>query len=57
MTNYLKNITSSSSRFDGSKVLGENSGGDDVKWPWEEETPLWSLIRKGTSMVAGFLLE
>jgi len=33
MTNFLKNITSLLFRFDKSKVLGENSGGDDVKGP------------------------
>jgi len=33
MTNFLKNITSSLSRFDRSKVPGENSGRDDVKGP------------------------
>jgi hypothetical protein len=33
MINSLKNITSSLSRFDRSKVLGENNGGDDVRGP------------------------
>jgi hypothetical protein len=35
VTNFLKNITSSSSssRFDRLEVLVENSGGDDVREP------------------------
>jgi hypothetical protein len=33
VTNFLKNITSSSSRFDRLKVPTENSGGDDVRKP------------------------
>jgi hypothetical protein len=33
MTNSLKNITSSLSRFDGSKVPRKISGEDDVKGP------------------------
>jgi len=41
VTNFLKNITSSSSssRFDRLKVLVENSGGDDVREPSEEVAP------------------
>jgi hypothetical protein len=31
--NFLKNITSSSFRFDGSKVPRENNGRDDIKRP------------------------
>jgi hypothetical protein len=33
MTNFLKNITSSSSKFDGLEIPGENSEGDDIKGP------------------------
>jgi hypothetical protein len=33
VTNFLKNITSSSFRFDELKISTENSGGDDVREP------------------------
>ncbi len=43
-----KDITSPSwSPFEGLKLYGENKGGDNPLWPWEEETTLGSKIRRG----------